>query len=82
MHRILEGLKDKYGAVTYYAELPFPHTRIFVRSITILEFLKIAVYRGNLRAKFQGHSSATSCEEGNKTRARRRHDVVRNCNWF
>ena len=56
---------------------PFSHTRIFVRSITILEFLKIAVYRGNLRAKFQGHSSATSCEEGNKTLARRHHDVVR-----
>ena len=27
--------------------------------------------------QFQGHSSATSCEEGNKTLARRRHDVVR-----
>ena len=56
---------------------PFPQTRIFVRSITILEFLKIAVCRGNLRAKFQGHSSATSCEEGNKTLARQHHDVVR-----
>ena len=30
----------------------FPHTRIFVRSTTILEFLKIVVYPGNLRAKF------------------------------
>ena len=59
------------------SKTPFPHTRIFVRLITILEFLKISVYRGNLRAKFQGHSSATSYEEGNKTLARRRHDVVR-----
>ena len=70
---ITRTLRDKLSQT----KAPFPHTRIVVRSITILEFLKIAVYSDNLRAKFQGHSSATSCEEGNKTLARRRHDVVR-----